>query len=540
MSSTTAGKEKDLSGQMPHFRRVGAGMEARPVLHVDGRPFTVLTVEIPWVKLIYGQYHETLSAYDYLYPAAKALGLNALKVPIKWSMIEPSRGQYDFSYLDHVVDTARQNGLRLVLGWFGHYASGDGTIYRNLTGEVFAPMYVIEDEETFPRAVDADGRAHHNAVSYDYDPIIEVETAAFRAFMRHIKEIDEGTWTVLMVQVENEIAVFGSDRRNRKQWRDHSPASNQAFEEGGFDDELKFSAQRFASRWIRSLTDAGTEVYPLPFFANFVSGTKLVDWMVGGAPGEDVGAYLDNCPNLSFVGRNHYLPVDCSVNDMRAGLDEYCVGRNMPAITETNSGPDPIDARLAYIAIGEYGAPLFAPWALDISYPTPYHPYVLTDGTIANGGPGLRDCYTSIDMAMEQISTYAGTDRLKVFMSARPGTEFSTVQDICGYKVTVGGQDNGQAIVIHPAPPDAAGRSVRSSGPDASSGNEFWIVGYRCHVSIDSEMAHWPALKNIRVERGHWDHDQWHREGEWWYVVNQSTNTIGFTLDVPQAVRVYC
>jgi hypothetical protein len=339
--------------------------------------------------------------------------------------------------------------------------------------------------------------------------------------MRHIREIDEGTWTVLMIQVENEIAVFGSDRRNRKLWRDHSPASNQAFEQGGYDDDLRYSADCLSSRWIRSLTDAGAEVYPLPFFANFVSGTKLVDWMVGGAPGEDVATYLDNCPNLTFIGRNHYLATDCTVSDMRAGLDEYRVGRNLPSITETNSGPDAIDARLAYLSIGEYGAPLFAPWALDISYPTPYHPYVLLDGTIANGGPGLRDCYTSIGKAMEQISTYAGTEALKVFMSARPGDSFSSVQDICGSKVTVGGQDNGQAIVIHPKP------------------NEFWIVGYRCHVTIDSEQACWPALKQIRVESGCWDKGRWKMEGECWYVINQSNQTIGLTLDVPQVVRVY-
>jgi len=75
--------------------------------------------------------------------------------------------------------------------------------------------------------------------------------------------------------------------------------------------------------------------------------------------------------------------------------------------------------------------------------------------------------------------------------------------------------------VIHPAP------------------NEFWIVGYRCRVSIDSELARWPALKQLHVESGHWDGDQWKMEGECWYVINQSTNSIGLNLDVPQAVRVY-
>jgi hypothetical protein len=143
------------------------------------------------------------------------------------------------------------------------------------------------------------------------------------------------------------------------------------------------------------------------------------------------------------------------------------------------------------------------------------------DGTIANGGPGLRDCYTSIGMAMEQISTYAGTDALKVFMSSKPGTQFSSVQDLCGAKVTVGGQDNGQALVIHPTP------------------NEFWVIGYRCRVSIDTELARWPTLKQIRVESGHWDRDQWHKKGECWYTINQSTMSIGFSLDTPQVVRVY-
>jgi hypothetical protein len=517
MDSAAAGMERN-SGQVPHFEQV----DGRQVFYVDGRPFTVLTVEIPWVDLIYGRYQETLGAYDTLYPAAKALGLNALKVPIKWSMIEPERGVYDFSYLDHVIGTARKHGLRLVLGWFGHYASGDGTIYRNMTGEVFAPMYVIEDEKTYPRAVDADGVAHHNAVSYDDDSIIEVETAAFRAFMAHIKEIDEGTWTVLMVQVENEIAVFGWDRRNRKQWRDHGPASDAAFQAGEYRDDLEYSAERLSSRWIKALTDSGAAVYPLPFFCNFVSGNKLVDWMVGGSPGEDVGTYLRNCPNLSFVGRNHYLSPECSVNDMRAGLDEYRVERNMPAITEANSGPDAIDARLAYIAIGEYGAPIFAPWALNISYPTPFRPYVLSDGTIANGGPGLRDCYLSIGRALVQVSIYAHTNKLKVFMSRVPGESFSTIEDVNGAKVTVAGQDDGQAIVIHAEP------------------GEFTIIGYRCRVTIATEKARWPDLKQIRVESGSYEGDKWQQEGVYWYVIDQSTGVIGLRLETPQVLRVWC
>jgi hypothetical protein len=502
---------------MPHFEEVNG----RQVFYADGWPSTVLTVEIPWVDLTYDRYAETLHAYDYLYPAAREMGLNALKVPIKWSMIEPEKGRTDFSYLEHVKDMAEKHDLKLVLGWFGHYASGDGNIYRNLTSEVFAPMYVINDEETYPRAVDADGVAHHNAISYAYEPIVEAEVAAFRAFVKHVKEIDEDTHTILMIQVENEIAVFGFDRSNRKQWRDHTPAADELFRQRGFTDDLKFSAWHLSSRWIKPLTDAGTQVHPIPFFLNFVSG-KLVDWMVGGAPGEDVATYLENCPSLSFVGRNHYLRTDCSVSDMRAGLEEYCVGRNLPAITETNSGPNAIAPRLAYIAIGEFGAPLFAPWALNVSYPTPFRPYVLADGTVANGGYDLRDCYVSLRKALSQIAYYADTENLQVFMSPVPGEKFSDTKDVNGAQVTVKGEDNGQAIVIHAEP------------------NEFLVVGYRCRATIFTQMARWPELQRIRVERGFWeDGSRWKCEGECWYVINQSASTVGLTLDAPQAVRVY-
>jgi len=87
----------------PHIETV----DDRRILFVDGLPATVLTVEIPWKQSVFGRYRETMSGYDHLYPAARALELNALKVPIKWSQIEPAEGEYDFSYVDHVIDTAR-------------------------------------------------------------------------------------------------------------------------------------------------------------------------------------------------------------------------------------------------------------------------------------------------------------------------------------------------------------------------------------------------------------------------------------------------
>lgn len=61
----------------PHFEEV----DGRKVFYVDGWPFTILSAEITWYKLIQGRHREAMHAYDHLYPAAKAIGLNTLKVP---------------------------------------------------------------------------------------------------------------------------------------------------------------------------------------------------------------------------------------------------------------------------------------------------------------------------------------------------------------------------------------------------------------------------------------------------------------------------
>src|SRR5690242_609958 len=45
---------------MPHFEEANG----RKILYVDGQPFSVLAVEIPWWNLIYGRYKETEIAYD--------------------------------------------------------------------------------------------------------------------------------------------------------------------------------------------------------------------------------------------------------------------------------------------------------------------------------------------------------------------------------------------------------------------------------------------------------------------------------------------
>jgi hypothetical protein len=505
---------------VPHFETVNS----KKVFFADGLPFTVLTVETHWDELIYGRYKETMHVYDYMYPAAEAMGLNALKVPVKWSVVEPSEGVYDFFYVDHVKRMAEKHHLKLVLCWFGHYASGAGTIYANIAGDVFAPMYIIQDTARFPRAVDADGKPHHDAVSYDYPAIVEREAAAFRAFMEHLRQTDTSR-TVLMIQVENEIAVFGAgadftERANPKFWRDHSPASNRKFAEKGFKSDLEFSAWNLAANWLRPLTDGGAKVYPIPFFMNFVDGSRA-EGMLGGSAGEDVATYLENIPAVSFIGTNHYptwgddLPAAVSLpaSEQRKTLDRYKIGRNIPTVTETNSDNSPLAPRFVFISVGEYGSPLFAPWALSWSCPADGEPYVQKDGTLANGAFALREAYQAIRKGAPAIAQFGGTERARVFLAEMPGHRFKDTKDVAGLAVTVSGVNNGQAIAIRP------------------SDRELLVAGFRCTVAARTGAG------ATKVERGAWTGAEWRPEGA--IRAEATDGEVRFLLTEPQAVRIY-
>lgn len=507
---------------LPHFESV----EGKSVFFADGLPFTVLTVEIEWDELVYGRYRETRRAYDHLYPAAAEMGLNALKVPVKWSMVEPAEGVYDFGYVDHVRRMAERHHLKLVLGWFGHYASGRGTVYADFEGELYAPMYVIEDRVRFPRAVDADGEPHDDAVSYDHPAVVERETAAFRAFMEHLRRVDRNN-TVLMVQVENEVAVFGAGadytwRRIPRYWRDHSAASNRSFAARGFGSDLAYSAWSMATNWLRPLTDAGARAHPIPLFMNFVGGS-LAEGLLGGSPGEDVATYLDHVPALSFIGVNHYptwgettpAPVSVPASALRETLDRYRIGRNIPTLTETNSDNGPLAPRFLFISVGEYGSPLFAPWALGRSCPTDGEPYVRGDGTLANGAFALREAVTAIREGGPAVAQLGGTERARVFLAEMPGHRFDVTKDVAGVSVTVSGVNDGQAIAIR------------------TSENEVLVVGFRCRVAVDPAAGDVP----LNVERGAFVGAEWKPEGG--IRAETAGGKARFTLTDPQAVRVH-
>jgi hypothetical protein len=194
-------------------------------------------------------------------------------VPVYWEAIEPKQGFFDFSDVDAAVKGAREARLHLAFLWFGTWKNGAMT---------YVPAWVKNDPATYPPVLNA-AQQPVEALSPISDANHQADRNAFAAFMRHLKQLDGDTHTVILIQVENEAGVLGSDR-------DYSPQATPSFN-GPVPAEVVASLGKTASprdtwtqvfaerapevfmsywtaRYMDSVAEAGKSVYPLPMYIN--------------------------------------------------------------------------------------------------------------------------------------------------------------------------------------------------------------------------------------------------------------------------------
>lgn len=172
---------------MPHIVHSNGSAE----LLLRGKPFLVMGGELG------NSSAGTAAQADTILPRLAAEHFNTVLVPVAWGEIEPAAGHFDFSVIDHWIQVARRERLHLVLLWFGSWKNAVSS---------YAPEWVLADTKRFPRAIAVDGTAL---------PILSVFGAqterldglAFAALMRHVRSIDASAQTVVMAQVENEVAI---------------------------------------------------------------------------------------------------------------------------------------------------------------------------------------------------------------------------------------------------------------------------------------------------------------------------------------------
>lgn len=99
---------------IPHLRRTGDTTQ----LIVDGQPFLILGGELQNSSFSSSHFMEDV------YPKLAAANLNTVLGSVSWEQTEPEEGRFDFAELDRNILAARNNGLKLVLLWFGSFKNG--------------------------------------------------------------------------------------------------------------------------------------------------------------------------------------------------------------------------------------------------------------------------------------------------------------------------------------------------------------------------------------------------------------------------------
>jgi hypothetical protein len=328
-------------------------------LMVDGDPFLMLGV----------QANNSSAWPEYLgkvWPAAETLHANTVELPVYWEQVEAEQGKFDFSLVDTILKQAREHKQRLVLLWFGTWKNGSSH---------YTPEWVKADQEKYPFVRRQDGQTVDSPSTFS-PARLEADKKAFAALMRHLKEAD-GERTVLMVQVENEVGVWGAVR-------DFGAAAEKAFAGAvpeklvkglgkqpgtwkqvfGDDADEDFQAWCIAT-YVEEVAAAGKAEYPLPLYVNAALRdpfhAKVGDYESGAPTDNQIDLWKVAAPSISVVAPDIYL---AEYPKYMKAMELY--GRKGNALLIPETGNPAEFARYVYAAIGK-GAIGWAPFGLDLT-----------------------------------------------------------------------------------------------------------------------------------------------------------------------------
>ena len=94
MAVIAAGVARNAAAKAQEMPRL-VQEQGRATLMVDGAPFWMLGAQVDNSS----GWPERLRA---VWPAAEAMRLNTLEVPVYWEQMEPEKGRFDFSVVDAI------------------------------------------------------------------------------------------------------------------------------------------------------------------------------------------------------------------------------------------------------------------------------------------------------------------------------------------------------------------------------------------------------------------------------------------------------
>ena len=492
---TSIGNAESASKPIPAIAKTGESFR----LLVDGNPYLMLG----------GQVHnsDTANAED-LNKALDVLAswhANTAEVPIYWEAIEPKQGQFDFSSVDLAIQAARKRELRLVFLWFGTWKNGESH---------YVPEWVKRDKQKYVRVRGAQGE-ETEIISPLCRAAMEADSHAFSALLQHVKSVDQAERTVLMVQVENEPGLVGTDR-------DYSEAANHLFD-GPVPKELlgfleshrqqlsapmahvwnkspksgnwkqvfgEFAPESFSawlvSNYVNTVAAAGKREYPLPMYVNvwLIEGVERPGrWPSGGATVNMLDVWKASAPAIDVLAPDIYYP---KFYDVAA---QYHRPDNPLFVPETNFNPYFIG--FAYTTFGYFNGIGFSPFGIDD---------VLKGGAPAAIGAGFEDTYRVLRPLLPLISRYQYTGKLHPVLQGLANGE--------DWKESIRVSDRLAANIEFTAAFDPAkGRAcgmIIALAPD-----DFIVMGTGFDVKFREMEGPLRDAQLISIEEGTFQGDQW-------------------------------
>ena len=346
-------------------------------LLVNGKAFIVLGGELG---------NSTASSIDYLrnyWQHLEQMNLNTVLVPVYWELMEPEEGRFDFSLLDNIFSDARKHNLKLALLWFGTWKN---------SMSCYTPAWMKTNTRRFPRTVDSAGRSQEIFSVFGTETL-EADKRAFAALMRHIRETDVRQKTVLMVQVENEIAMLSTAREHskvsdavfnaklpaelsaylQKNKNKLVPEFKQKWERQGYrqndtwvntfgadiyTDEI-FQAWQYA-KYTNEVAKAGKKEYNVPMFVNAAlprPGKLPGQYPSAGPLPHLMDVWQAGAPALDMLSPDFYNP------DTKYWCDLYVRNDNRLFVPEMRF--DKTCAAKAFYILGHYKAIGFSPFSIE-------------------------------------------------------------------------------------------------------------------------------------------------------------------------------
>jgi beta-galactosidase GanA len=342
-----------IAEPLPHL----VTKDGKHALIVDGAPFLIL-----------GAQTNNSSNYPAMlpkvWPVIHQLHANTVEIPVAWEQIEPQEGRFDFSWVDTLLNQARQNDVRLVLLWFGTWKN---------TNPQYAPEWVKNDTRRFAREIRPDGSKHW-VMSALGQATLEADKRAFTALMAHLRAADP-QHTVLMMQVENETGSYGIPRDFSREAQRlfaqpippelarHAGKSGTWSQVYGATADQAFNSW-YVARYVDQIAAAGKTQLDLPMYVNAsLTDPFTLQGVQNGASGGPNWNVIDiwkvAAPHIEIEAPDIYSS-DCA--KYAKYIEYYRRADNALLIPET--GNDVPFARFFWLALGN-GAIGWSPFGMD-------------------------------------------------------------------------------------------------------------------------------------------------------------------------------